>query len=300
MANRLIGNYRNGTYYVKIYSDGTKYRFASLDSFIPDFAESMDVCISECCCNRCDFCYAGCSPDGKECDFDKYSKLLDSLHPYTEIAINFNNPIHGHIESFLEKMAEKKVIVNATIRQDDFEKNIDYLHELTRKHLIWGLGISLSNATEEFVEKVKQFPGAVIHVINGIFKPEDCEILKDNDLKLLILGYKQVGRGSDYYYSDINNIKINQTWLYEYLPTMPEKFKVVSFDNNALEQLNAKRLMDDEEWEEFYQGDEGEISFFINLVQGYFARDSMSPNHYPIKQGMTVDDMFKIVRANNA
>ena len=293
---KTIGKYKNGNYITIIYDDGTKKRIAPHDTFIPDFAESMDWTISTKCENKCKFCYLGCSSEGEQCDFEKYSKLLESLHPYTEIAINLNNPIHQDLVPFLFKMAEKHVIVNATINQSDFEKNYDRLKKLTDSHLIWGLGVSLNNVTEEFVNKIKYFDNAVLHCINGIFSAEDYEILKDNDLKLLILGYKQIGRGSDYYFQDIQNIKFKQSWLYEYLPNIIQKFKVVSFDNNALEQLHVKRLMNDKDWETFYQGDEGTISFFINLVEGYFARDSMSPNHYPIKQGMTIDDMFKIIR----
>lgn len=293
---KKIGEYKNGNYFVVIYEDGTKERITPADTFIPDFAESMDICISERCLNNCEMCYANCTKDGNECDFEKYPTLLDSLHPYTEIAINLNNPIHSQLEPFLRRMAEKKVIVNATINQTDFEKNIDYLKELTDKHLIWGLGVSLSNPTDEFIDKIKQFPNAVLHVIAGLFTPYDYAKLRDQDIKMLILGYKTVGRGINCFEEHQREIEARQWWLGYMLPKIIKQFKVVSFDNNALEQLDVKRIMTDKEWETFYQGDEGTISFFINLVQGYFARDSMSLNHYPIKQGMTVDDMFSIVR----
>ena len=72
------------------------------------------------------------------------------------------------------------------------------------------------------------------------------------------------------------------------------KFKVVAFDNLSLEQLDVKNHLSDEEWEEFYQGDEGTSTFFLNLAEKYFARDSLSKVHYPIKG--TVVDMFHVIQ----
>ena len=100
---KTIGKYRNGNYLVTIYDDGTKKRVAPFDTFIPDFAESMDWTIDEYCENNCPMCYANCSDKGEHCYFPKYKNLIDSLHPYTEIAINGNSPFHPQLEDFLHK-----------------------------------------------------------------------------------------------------------------------------------------------------------------------------------------------------
>jgi hypothetical protein len=47
----------------------------------------------------------------------------------------------------------------------------------------------------------------------------------------------------------------------------------VSFDNLALEQLNIKRFFTNNNWEVFNQG---EHSFYIDSVNGYFAPSSRS------------------------
>ena len=293
---KLLGSYKNGSYFVKIYDDGTKERIAPKDVFIPDFSESCDITITERCVNACPECYANCTAEGMHCNFGKYAHLLRTLHPFTEIAINGNNLDHPQLEYFLLEMKINHIIVNMTVNQIDFEKHISYLRRLSEEKLIYGLGVSLNKATKDFVDNIKQFPNACIHLINGIFSAEDCEMLKDNDLKILILGYKQIGRGADYYFTDNTDLKLKQQWLYEYLEDLPNKFKVVSFDNLALEQLNVKRIMSEKDWESFYMGDDGDYTFFINLVQGYFAKDSLSYNHYPIKQGMSIDDMFSVIR----
>ena len=81
-----------------------------------------------------------------------------------------------------------------------------------------------------------------------MLKPSDIQALENNNLKILILGYKHLRRGDDFYDIDHENIEIRQSWLYENLSNIIEKFNVVSFDNLAIEQLNARRLMTDEEW----------------------------------------------------
>ena len=74
-----------------------------------------------------------------------------------------------------------------------------------------------------------------------------------------------------------------------------EWFQLVSFDNLAIEQLGVRRLLTDGEWREFYMGDDGRYTFYIDMVAGTFARNSLSQERYDI--GMkSIDEMFKIIR----
>ena len=84
-------------------------------------------------------------------------------------------------------------------------------------------------------------------------------------------------------------------WLYENLKNIIPHFKVISFDNLSLNQLEVKRLLSEKQWDEFYGGDDGTFTFFINLVDGYFAKNSLSPIHYPI-ENLTMDEMFNIIK----
>lgn len=162
--------------------------------------------------------------------------------------------------------------------------------------LINGIGVSLNNPTPEFIEKFKEFQNGVLHVINGIITKEDFEVLNDNDLKILILGYKRLKRGEKYYEEHKAEIEERQKWLYENLADLIKRFKVVSFDNLAIEQLEASRLVTPEEWEEMYMGDDGDFTFYIDLVDQTFAQDSMSQIKYPLLD--SVDEMFKVIREN--
>ena len=74
--------------------------------------------------------------------------------------------------------------------------------------------------------------------------------MRDNGLKILILGYKYKGRGKDYKDHNFESINAKQRYLYGVASTLPNHFKVVSFDNLALEQLNVKRFIHPKDWEE--------------------------------------------------
>lgn len=287
---KTLGVYKNGNYNVILLDDGTKIRETNDDEFIPSFAENCDCKITDKCDGGCSFCYEGCTPNGKHGDILNY-KFLDTLHPYTELAINGNDMSHPDLIPFLEKLKEKKVIANMTVNQIHFERHYGMINDLINKGLIYGLGVSLNKPTKKFIELIKQYPNAVIHVINGILSESDVEMLSDNNLKILILGYKQLRRGVDWYDKDHENIIVRQNWLKENLEGMLSHFKVISFDNLAINQLDVKRLMSDEEWNEFYMGDDGNYTFYLDLVEGTFGRNSLATDRYPIMDN--IDDMFQ-------
>ena len=181
-----------------------------------------------------------------------------------------------------------------TVNQLHFERCQDFIKQLVESNLIYGLGVSLREPTKEFVEAIKQYDNAVIHVINGILRPSDIEMLADNNLKVLILGYKQLRRGEDWYLKDHENIVVKQDWLYGNLSGIIPKFKVVSFDNLAIEQLNVKRLMSDEDWSEFYMGDDGGFTFYIDLVEQKYGKNSLATVRYDLLDN--AEDMFQVIR----
>ena len=293
---KTLGVYKNGSYFVSILSDGTKIRETKENNFIPAFAENCDVKITDKCDGGCAFCYEGCTPNGKHGDILNY-KFLDTLHPYTELAINGNDMSHPDLTPFLMKLKKKKVIVNLTVNQIHFEKYQKMIRKLVDDELIYGLGISLKEPTEEFISLVKTYPNAVIHVINGILNVSDVAMLADNNLKILILGYKQLRRGEDWYNKDYENIIINQKWLKKNLERMLSHFKVISFDNLAITQLDVKKLMSEEDWEEFYMGDDGKYTFYIDMIDGTFGKNSLATERYPIMDN--IDEMFQRVLNNN-
>ena len=294
---KKIATYENGNTLTTIYEDGTKEHFTMDDEFNFAFSESCDVQISQCCDNGCEWCYYGCSPTGKHGKLTGWN-FFETMHPYTEIAINLQCPMPEDILPFLWKMRRQKVIVNATVNQNHFMRSDvrEFLGEAIAEDLIKGVGISLTDPTQkDFINMVKQYPNTVIHVIAGVTSPEDIDYLKGHDLKLLILGYKKLERGKKYYDYSSTIVEDNIKWLESDLDEIINGFKVVSFDNLAIEQLHLKGRLDEKEWETFYGGDDGTVTFFIDLVKGVFARSSLSQITYPIGD-KTIDEMFEIIR----
>ena len=290
--------YKNGNYTVKFnIVDGTKIRETEEDDFIAEFPENMDVKITNQCNMGCIFCHEDSKKDGLHGNILS-SKFIDTLRPYTEMAIGGGNPLaHPDLIPFLEKLKERRIIANMTVNQVHFVQQQELVRELVDKELIYGIGVSLVDASKEFVSLLKQYPNAVIHVINGILKPSDVEALKDNNLKVLILGYKQFRRGVDWYKAERDNILSKQSWLYKNLVDIINQFKVVSFDNMAIEQLEVQRLMSEDDWNEFYMGDDGNHTMYVDLVNQSFARCSVSEVRYDLLDNVV--DMFNIVRSEN-
>lgn len=297
---KKIATYKNGNTITTIYNDGTKTHFTKDDEFDFAFSECHDISISRCCDNGCEFCYYDCSPTGKHGELTGWN-FFDTMRPYTEIAINIQRPMPNTLLTFIYKMFRKNIIVNITINQnhfmdEDFWDRINYWIELG---YIKGIGISLTDPTQDgFIEKVKQYPNAVVHVVAGILNPEDLTPLMGRGLKLLILGYKTTGRGSDYLCNNHQMISDNIFWLSSALDEVIDGFEVVSFDNLALDQLNVKSKVSKEEWDMMYAGEDGTNTFAIDLVDGTFSRNSMSQIKYTIGD-KTIDEMFEIIRKEN-
>lgn len=296
---KTLANYTNGNYNVMLMEDGSKFRMNNEDHFDPAFAESYDIKITSVCSgSNCEYCYEGCGPKGKHADLNQ--PFFNTIHPGTEIAINGNDLSHPELFDFLQRMKNRGVIVNMTVNQIHFEKYFDILKAWMNDKLIWGLGVSLVEPTTKFIMMMKQIPNAIIHVINGIVTVPQLIKLADNNFKVLILGYKQLQRGKDYYESNsfyVGELQrdLNKTLFDEIIPQ--KWFSIISFDNLALNQLNVREHVNEEAWEKNYLGEDGFASFYIDAVDGTFAKNSVAPanERYPIMDD--VDDMFNFIRS---
>lgn len=292
----VLGKYKNGNYFVTILSDGTKIRYNDSDYFEPSTIESMDLKITNKCNMGCNFCHEDSSPNGKHGDILNLP-FIDTLLPYTEIAIGGGNPLtHPDLVPFLEKLKERKLIANITFNQYHFMDNVDFIQELVDNKLVYGIGVSMMYASDKFVECVSKFPNAVIHIINGIVSIDDLKMLANHNLKILILGYKEFRRGRQMYSRQSTVIDNMKSALYDALPTIidDEWFDVVSFDNLAIKQLEPKRLMSEEQWDRFYLGDDGFATLYVDAVEKKYARSSTSTERYDLLDD--IKPMFDKVR----
>ncbi|MBP5594607.1 MAG: hypothetical protein J6Y02_04430 [Pseudobutyrivibrio sp.] len=303
----ILGTYTNGNYRVKIYNDGTKVRMTDADHFSPSFAESMDMKVTDKCDGKCSFCYANAYPTGKSIDMQDEGvlKFLDSIHPYTEVAVNLNDMTWNELPVFLKRLSDHKVIVNGTI-------NIRHITQSNRSTLItWqdndmikGIGVSI--LTRQDLEVVPEvmfwLDNAVFHVVCGLIDEEFINtIIKDErfrKMKLLILGYKAIdGKGYTYFKDNKDRIIANTGALRHNLAKLMDAVDVISFDNLAIDQLDIRSLVDTKAWDRSYMGDEGEFTYYVDMVNKKFAPSSTaSESLYQDINGRSSIECFKEVR----
>lgn len=292
----LLGKYENGNYEVKIYNDGTKVRETidpNATEWIVNKPESIDIKITNQCDMQCKYCHENSLPDGLHGDIMNL-KFVETLLPYSELAIGGGNPLaHPDLVPFLRKLKSLNILANMTVNQTHFEKDIAVIRQLVNEDLIKGLGVSLNHCNDEFVQLAQEFPNLVLHIINGIIEIDTLKALSNKGLKVLILGYKEIRRGKAFYSEEV---EIAKKKLYDYLPLMLNSFKVVSFDNLAITQLDVRRLLSKEVWDNFYMGGDGEFTMYIDTVKQEFAKSSTSPIRYSLMDDIEL--MFFIVKRN--
>ena len=289
----LLSKYNNGNYTVEIYDDGTKIRETEEETFEASFPENIDIKITNKCLNNCDFCFESSSPEGKHGNLNV--DFIKSLHPYTELAIGGGNPLsHPDLHEFLKVLKENKIIANITIRQNVFLNNLELLKYYTDNKLLYGIGVSLIEPTDEFIKEIQQFPNAVIHTIAGLLTKEQLIKLFNKKLKVLILGYKTRGKGENYKHEFEKDIFINIEFLKQNILKLTPLFKVVSFDNLAIEQLELQKQINPKVWEEFYMGDDGKHTMYVDLVKQTFSKNSLSEERFELMSN--IEDMFNVVK----
>ena len=137
--------YKNGNHFVYINDkNGTKIRETidkNATEFISDFADSVDFKITNKCFNNCPFCHEKSTSNGEEGCIDDW-KFLDTLHPYTEMAIGGGDVLtFSKLYELLELLKSKNIYANITVSQNNIFDNIcifkrKFLY-IIRKHSIF-------------------------------------------------------------------------------------------------------------------------------------------------------------------
>lgn len=284
--------YQNGNGLVELHQDGTRI-ISFEDELQLEYPLNIDIRVSTACSlgynpktgkATCSFCHESARTDGKECDYQELKDKLHGLPKGIELAIGGNKITLGLI-NFLTWAKNEGYICNLTVNHLHMNRDRVVLRSLLEDETIYGLGISYRKdypfgLDEYFINH----PRAVLHVIAGIDSVDD--IVVNPIKKVLVLGYKTFGFGVEYYSDEVkNNIQQWHWWVKKLIDSKD----VVSFDNLGLEQLNIKRFLTDDKWEEFNQG---EHSFYINAVEKYFAPSSRNGNKTNWSS-VTINDYFK-------
>ena len=276
---RLLTKYQNGNYEVTLYEDGTKVKRTEDDFFVADFPDSIDLKITDYCENGCPMCHENSSIKGAHGDLRH--PIIDTFPAGMEAAIGGGNPLaHPDLLPFLERLKERGIIANLTVNVIDLKKKRDLVENLLSSRLIYGLGVSCMAYDEYAVDYALSHPNVVLHLINGVFPPEDYKKMYGKGLKILILGYKVFGKGKRFYSPALRE-KMRATEMQ--LGEMLDKFRVISFDNLALKQLNVKETIGEKLYDSIYMGEDGDASMYVDLVREEYALSSSSEERYPLK-----------------
>ena len=291
---KILHSYINGNTTVTIYDDGTKVRETEDDDFLPVFPENIDVKITNCCGWGCPFCHENSIPGGKHGDV--HHPIFDSLTPGTELAIGGGNIFeHPDIDYFLERLKNIGIVSNITVNQKDMysESKIEKINYWMKNKLVYGVGISWDGTdVDDILKKIYNPNNVVIHTIAGV---HDLTKFKNpHKLKVLILGYKTLRRGVKY--KSNNSVDEKIAFLKENIKDIMSKFRVMSFDNLAIEQLDMKNNVSEEEWEKHYMGDDGTHTMYIDLPNNEFASSSTSSIRYNLNGENDIKNIFKEIR----
>lgn len=291
-----IINYQNGNVKVQLFEDGTRImEFDETKPVVFDYPNSMDIKITNQCVGipskygmgdfkPCAFCHEKSHFHGKHADINALIEVLDVLPGGQEMAVGGGNPLsHPDLPLLLQFCQTKKIFPSLTV-------NFHHLHgsnavELKRymeEKLIYGLGVSIPiegidkcSADEEYFLKYEH---TVAHLIIGLHTPEIITQLRDRFglRKFLLLGYKEFGRGLDYYKSYSEDIKNNIVEWDRNIIKIVSYTNVISFDNLSIEQLDMENKIPPKYWEENYQGDDFSHTMYIDAIEQKFAPTSRS------------------------
>jgi len=290
----LLYKYLNGNVVVSIYDNGTKIQeWPDEEEPSPIFPNSFDLKITDYCDLNCAFCHEMSTTSGIHGDLHKMLDIVKILPPGTELAIGGGNPLdHPDLVAFLSACKSLGLICNLTVNHKHILSNLALLNKLLDNTLIYGLGISIDgNSNLKIMELLDKRDNIVYHVISGVDSINILEKIKESKVsKVLVLGYKEVGRGIKFFDKKVEENK--KEWhqkLYKYIGKIH-----LSFDNLAIKQLNVKRFFNDSRWKELYCGGDGVFTFYIDLPKEQYAMSSTSNVRYELESNIA--EMFKNIR----
>lgn len=279
----IINKYKNGSYEISIFNNGTLIRKELDNKKIVEHPTSIDLKVTNFCSlsSFCKWCHENSDKSGKHAILENYYFILEQLPAGAELAIGGGNPLdHPNLITFLEKAKKEGIICNITVNELHLKKFKNLITKLVNEDLIKGLGITYSGRQKKELEYFSRLTNnLVFHVIMGVHELSCLDEIQKYSNKVLILGYKEFRKGKDFYSEEVENKKYK--W-YTRLPIYFNKM-TLSFDNLAIEQLNLKRWLTNESWNKFYMGDDSTFTMYIDAVENKFAGSSTHKERFSVE-----------------
>lgn len=286
-GNPALHRYRNGGYDVGLYPCGTKMRVEWDASIPPVFPEQMDLKITDWCDAGCAWCHEKSTTRGQHGDIDAMIALLSDLPHGVEIAIGGGDPLsHPGFADLVAGLRANGLVPSVTVNGRHLARHRPLLETLIGRGHVFGVGVS-------FFEKLPDwdYEHMVIHMIAGVDKPEALD--GADRRKLLLLGYKDFGRGAKYRKAFTDSVAKNIDQWFRELPVLGIKHHL-SFDTLAISLLRPDRLfIDPEVYKKRYMGDEGQFSMYIDGVTQTCAISSYSADRHAWTD---IGSMYQLIR----
>lgn len=293
---KLLHSYLNGNVHVKLFDDGTKIQEWDGDSYSdakPEFPNSMDVKITNYCDLECKFCHEKSGKYGKHADLDYLLTVLKDLPAGTELAIGGGNPLsHPKLREFLEECKKLSLICNMTINYKHLFWHIGMINSFIDQKLIYGLGISVDSDSDlNMVYLLSDDTNVVFHVISGVESIDILDRIYESPVhKVLILGYKEFGRGIKFYNAEVEDKKtVWHTQISKYFKKLQ-----LTFDDLGAKQFDMQQYFSKERWESMFTGFDGQFTMYIDAVKKEFAVSSTGKDRFALDK--PIKECFKQVR----
>ena len=188
---------------------GTKTRISFVDDADTSKSEApelVDLKITDYCKNNCSFCYQSSHPKGKHADYEVIKHITSALKDLGvfEIAIGGGEPTeHPDFLKIVQDISTKSIKPNFSTRNHEYVAN----HWPALKDYIGAVGLSV-DSTHMLAYKLEALRKAgckniTVQVVIGTVAADDLEeimtVCSVLDATVLLLGWKNVGRGKNNY-----------------------------------------------------------------------------------------------------
>lgn len=210
---------------------------------------------------------------------ERFYSLFKQLPYGTEIIILGGNPLlHPGLTNFLDILRRSGKINIINLHQDYIDNDtIEILKKLQDCGNIYSINIYCSSTIEPEYYDIER----VTYCIDiGRSPISILDSLKEESV--LVLGCTNTDKKlSNCPEHLIHNIKSWYKNIYKYLLT-----NSINFDDLALEQLNMKRLLPENVWNDYYIRNDNQFSIYMDLVEGKYSASNTSSIRFPIEQSM--------------
>lgn len=292
------------------YNSGKKIRLSFHDgkNTLASFPELVDVKITNRCSHDCAFCYQNSSKNGLHCSVDdiiRLKYLLEEMEVF-EISLGGGEPLqHPKFDYIINVLTNGNFAVNFTTKEKGWLNNTKLTNNILRK--IKGIAFSINDSDDVrdlgYMLKNYEYDTEItINVIDKLYSKYDflniCKECARNNFRLMILGYKEYGRGKEYdrLYDDYHWYDVLKDELY--FGSVGVDTLIVQQDYNALHELGVDDVL--------FTKNEGFHSCYIDLIDKYIAPSSFTDEKYPFsfytekgKLAISKESFYKIFASFN-